>query len=120
MSALIGVSGLRKITSSMVDDAMDLLRRSRKNLLEGDGSEGASSYSGRWKMKGVATLDKEKDIGIVVRVAAPIPISGVPLDVDVSPDIGVVSKSTGDAEVEFEVIVTAQMQEIKPKEAPNG
>jgi len=51
MANVIGVAGLKQLTSDMVDDAMDLFRRARKNLQEGDGATGEANYSGRWKMK---------------------------------------------------------------------
>lgn len=115
MAHVIGVSGLRKITSDMVDDAMDLMRRSRKNLKEEDGAQGDATYEGEWTMDGVATLTKENDIGIAARVevSPAAPISGV-VDVggDVTADVGLKTRSTGDAAITFRVTVSASMREI--------
>lgn len=119
MAHVIGVNGLRKLTSDMVDDAMDLLRRSRKNFVE-DGSDGESLYAGEWTMKGVATLDKDSNIGVAARVVADPagPINEV-IEVggEAGTDISLRSKSTGDAEISMSVIVRCQLVERKPADA---
>lgn len=113
MAHTIGVNGLRKITSDMVDDAMDLMRRSRKNLVE-DNADGEAEYAGEWRMDGIATLDKNNEIGIVARVnAEPAgPINDVVnVGGDAGTDIGLTGKSTGDASVFLSVTVKAKMVE---------
>lgn len=115
MAHTIGVSGLRKITSDMVDDAMDLMRRSRKNLKEEDGADGEAAYEGEWTMDGIATLTKDNTIGIAARVeATPAgPINDI-VDVggEAGTDISLKSASTGDAKITFRVTVSASMREV--------
>lgn len=115
MANVIGVNGLRRLTSDMVDDAMDLMRRSRKNLIE-DNADGEAEYAGEWRMDGIATLDKENNIGIMARVTAtpagPI-AEAVDLGGEAGTDIGLTAKSTGDATVYLNVVVRAKMVERK-------
>lgn len=115
MAHVIGVNGLRKITSDLVDDAMDLMRRSRKNLKEEDGASGEASYEGEWTMSGIATLDKDNSIGISARVeASPAGPLGDAVNVggEVGTDTSLKTRSTGDAEITFAVRVSASMHEV--------